>query len=120
MDLVTDRLLSLIARKDRFIYDLRGNCQVYDGVVAAYRATTESGHFTELPLAVAHAMENDGIIGMWKQPGTGSVVFDSCRVFTDVENALRFARTQQQRSVQNLNRNEEVEVDMGVPPVLAH
>ena len=107
MHKLIDRLRDLSQRKERFTFDVRGNCLVYSGVVAPYRATLDSDHFTELPKVVDHALDHDGIIGGWKD-SNGTVYYDSCRVFTDVEHALHFARTERQRSVYNLNREEEV------------
>ena len=104
------RLLALTAKKDRFTFDLRGECQVYAGIVSAYRATEDSDHFIELPAVIAHALANDGIVGARKDPMDGKTYYDSCRIFTDLDQALRFARQERQRSVFNLNRNEEVQV----------
>lgn len=105
------RLKDLVSRKDRFTFDLRSECLVYTGIVSAYHATEDSEHFTDLPKVMAHALENDGVVGMWKDPETGRINYDSCRIFTDLENALRFARQERQKSVYNLNREEEVRVD---------
>lgn len=107
MEKVIDRLRALSQRRERFTFDLRGNCLVYSGVVAAYRAAQESGHFTDRPKVILHALQHDGIIGAWHDPN-GRVFYDSCRVFTDVEQAVHFARTERQHSVYNLNRDEEI------------
>lgn len=107
---ILTRLHELVQRRSRFTYDLRGNCIVYTGVVAAYRATDEAPHFLELELAVAHAFAHDGLVGAWRDPETGRTSFDSCRLFMDMDSALRFAREQQQRAVYNLNRDQEVRV----------
>jgi fructokinase len=103
-----ERLTELLRRKERFTYDLRGECQVYEGIVSAYRATAASEHFTELLKVVAHAAALDGVIGAWKDPAARTVQFDSCRLFTDLANAKRFAKAQGQRSIYDLYRNEEV------------
>lgn len=103
-----DELTSLIRRKDRFTYDLRGRCQVYAGVVAAYRMENGQEHYKDLSEAIAHALEHDGIIGAWKDPATRETVFDSCRLFTAQETAVLFAQQQEQKAVYNLNREYEV------------
>ncbi len=107
------QLAAIVTRKDRFTFDLRGGCQVYTGIVAAYKTTRDSDHFTDLPLVIAHALEHDGIVGAWKDPRNGRTYYDSCRVFTDMDSALRFAQQQQQISVRNLNRDLEVPVGAG-------
>jgi hypothetical protein len=110
MEKLIDRLKELAARKERFTYDLRGNCQVYSGVVACYRATPDHEHFTEMSPAILHALEHDSVLTVWRDP-QGKVQFDSCRVFTDLPQAVRFAAREKRRSVYNLNRGEHVFVD---------
>lgn len=111
MESMMERLNGLARRKSRFTYDLRGACQVYTGIVSAYKATQDSDQAMDLPAVIAHALDHDGIVGAWRDPSDGRIQYDSCRVFTDQESALRFARTQGQRSVYNLNRDEEVPTD---------
>jgi hypothetical protein len=111
MNKLIDRLSDLARRKERFTYDLRGNCQVYSGIVSSYRAAPDSLHFTDLPMVILHALEHDGVVGAWKDPRDGRIYYDSCRLFTDVGNAFFFARMEGQRSVYNLNREEELFVD---------
>ena len=110
MEKLIDRLRSITARQDRFAFDLRGNCLVDRGIVAAYRATEGSAHFPDLPPAIIHALAHDGIVGAWRDPDDGKLHFDSCRVFTDDGNAMRFARREHQRSVFNLNRMQEMPI----------
>ena len=105
-----ERLADLALRRARFTFDLRGNCLVYTGIVCAYRATQDSARVLDLPAVVAHAMAHDGIVGGWTDPQSGRVQYDSCRLFTDLDMALRFARGEGQRSVYNLNREEEITV----------
>ena len=100
-------LLFLFERKNRFTYDVRSGCQVYDGVVAKYRVPSGDGHFVDLELALKHSLAHDGILGCWKDPDNGAIRFDSCRIFTDLENASRFARLQDQHAVHNLTRDLE-------------
>lgn len=110
MEKLIDRLNELAGRKERFTYDLRGNCQVYSGVVASYRASAEDEHFTDLSAAIIHAFENDSVVTVWRD-ADGRMYFNSCRIFTDIPQALRFAARERQRSVLNLNRGTEVQVD---------
>ena len=107
---LVDRLRSIAERKDRFSYDIRGRAFVDMGIVAAYRAT-QGEHFSDLPEVVRHALEHEGIVGAWKDPETGRINYDSCRVFTDPISAIAFARAQSQRSIYNLNRMQEIMVN---------
>ncbi len=106
---LVDRLRSIAQRKDRFSYDIRSRAFVDMGIVAAYRAT-QGDRSHELPDVVDHALEHEGIVGAWKDPATGKIYFDSCRLFTDPKNAIEFARAQSQRSIYNLNRDQEIPV----------
>ncbi len=113
MEDMIERLTELADRKDRFTFDLRGNCQVYTGIVCAYRTREDEATPLELAMVVAHAFEHDGIVGAWKDVH-GRTIYDSCRLFTDHERALRFARAQGQRAVFNLNRHMDIPVDAEV------
>jgi hypothetical protein len=103
-------ILELVERHDHFTYDLRARCRVLSGCVAAYRSPDEASGATDLAKAIAAALEQDGILGAWRDPATGRVKYDSCRVFTDQAQALRFAQEQKQRAIFNLNRMVEVKV----------
>lgn len=108
--LLIDRLRSLAARKTRFCYDVRGNSYVYDGVVAPYRVEVDGTETSELLPVLEHALVNDGMVSGVKDAATGIVAFSSGRHYTDLGNALRFAREQRQASVYNWNRLEELPV----------
>lgn len=107
-DQIATALQEILTRKDKFTYDLRARCQVYEGVVAAYRTPDGSDHFQDIHAAVAHAFENDGIMGILKLPGEMAATYQSCRLFTDTTSAMRFAREQGQPVVFNLNRDREM------------
>ncbi len=100
----------MVERHDRFTYDLRARCRVLSGVVAAYRAGDPDVPLTDPAKAIARALDSDGILGARRDPQTGVVQYDSCRVFTDQDQALRFAMDEDQRSIFNLNRMIEVPV----------
>ncbi len=106
--LLIDRLRSLAARKARFCYDVRGNSHVYDGIVAPYRVDVDEVETNELLPVLEHALVNDGMVTGVKDAATGKTIFSSGRHYTDLGNALRFAREQGQRAVYNWNRQEEV------------
>jgi hypothetical protein len=109
--LLIDRLRAIAARKERFSYDVRGDSHVYTGVVAPYRLSDAKGEVNELAPVLEHALAHDAIVSGVKDPASGKTVFTSGRLFTDIANAVRFARTEQQPSVYNWNRGEEVFVD---------
>lgn len=110
MDLI-DRIRSIAERKSRFSYDIRSRAFVDMGIVAAYRSTQHSDEITDLPEVVQHALSHEGIVGAWRDPESGRIFYDSCRLFTDAQNAIAFARVQQQRSIYNINRMQEIPVN---------
>ncbi len=111
MNKLIDRLNVLARRHERFIFDLRGNCLVYTGVIAAYQGDPEIALEGDPSMAIVHALDHDGIVCAWKEGGSGPSRFASCRLFTDQTSALRFAHKQQQTTVFNLNRDLEVRVE---------
>ena len=106
--LLIDRLRSLAARKVRFCYDVRGNSHVYDGIVAPYRVEVGDVVTNDLEAVLEHALVHDGMVSGVKDPVSGLTQYTSCRHYTDVGNALRFAREQGQPAVYNWNRQAEV------------
>ncbi len=108
--LLIDRLRALAARKGRFCYDVRGNSHVYDGIVADYRVELDDQETNELLPVLEHALVNDGMVTGVKDMATGRTLFTSCRHYTDLGNAVRFAREQGRSGVYNWNRQEEVVV----------
>jgi hypothetical protein len=108
---LVDRIRSIATRKSRFSYDIRSRAFVDMGIVVAYRSTQGNDRFADLPEVVRHALEHEGIVGAWKDPADGRIYYDSCRLFTDARSALAFARQQEQRSVFNINRMEEIVVN---------
>lgn len=108
--LLLDRLKALAARKARFAYDVRGHSYVTTGVVAPYAPESGREEGTDLAAVLRHALEHDGVVS-GVRGADGRVRFTSCRLFTDVHNALVFARGQRQVAVYNWNREEEVPVE---------
>jgi hypothetical protein len=109
--LLMERLRAIAARKERFCYDVRGDSHVDRDIIAAYRITTPAGQIPELEVVVQHALDHDAIVMGFKDPADGRTHYSSCRLFTDMLNAVRFARENGQRSVYNWNRSAEVLVD---------
>ncbi len=112
--LLLERLRSLAARKTRFCYDVRADSHVYDGIVAPYRVETEGEETTALLPVLEHALLNDGMVSGVRDIPTGQTRYTSGRHYTDMGNALRFAREQGQPTVFNWNR--QMEVSVGLTP----
>lgn len=110
--LLLERLRSLAARKARFCYDVRADSHVYDGIVAPYRVEVEGAETHDLLPVLEHALVNDGMVSGVRDSSTGLTRYASGRHYTDMGNALRFAREQGQPAVFNWNREMEVLVGM--------
>lgn len=108
--LLFERLRTIAARKQRFSYDVRGDSYVYSDFVAPYRIENAKGEVSELLPVLEHALAHDAIVSGVKDPSTGKTLFTSGRLFTDVLNATRFARSERQNAVYNWNRLEEISV----------
>lgn len=107
--LLLERLRSLAKRKERFCYDVRGNSHIYHDVVAAYEMAGIDD--TDPERVLMHAMEHDSIVSGWRDPADGLMHYTSCRLFTDVQNAVKFARDQRRTSVYNWNRQAVIAVE---------
>jgi len=108
--LLIDRLRGLAARKVHFCYDVVGHAHVYDGIVATYRVEVDGVEVHELLPVLEHALRHDGMVSGVKDPTTGRIRWSSGRHFTDLGNALRFAKDQRSGTVFNWNRGTEVRV----------
>ncbi len=117
--LLLERLRTIAARKQRFSYDVRGDSYVYSDFVAPYRIENSKGEVNDLLPVLEHALAHDAIVSGVKDTSTGKTTYTSCRLFTDVLNATRFARTERQSAVYNWNRLEEVSVVDQVQPLPA-
>jgi hypothetical protein len=111
--LLMERLRAIASRKERFSYDVRGDSHVNRDIIAAYGLAGDGGSSPELETVIQHAMDHDAIVTA-QRDAEGKVHYTSCRLFTDIENAMRFAHAQGQRSIYNWNRGIEVKVDL--PP----
>ncbi|HQV51753.1 MAG: hypothetical protein IPI00_10485 [Flavobacteriales bacterium] len=106
--LMMERLRAIGARKERFSYHVRGDSYVITDIVVAYNIDSADGP-VDLAKVLAHAVDNDSIVSGQRQPD-GHVIYTSCRLFTDMQNAERFAREQKQTSVYNWNRYAEMPI----------
>lgn len=106
--LLLDRLRSIASRKQRFSYDVRGNSYVTSDLVVAYAIPGEGT--PDLETVLQHALDHDAVVSGHRDPVDGQVRYSSCRLFTDLHNAMVFARAQGQGSVYNWNRWSEVKV----------
>lgn len=115
MESAIKRIGELVARGKQFTFDMRGNCRVYTGIVVAYGNIVEHTAPASLPEVMSHALAHDGVVGCWFD-GDGTAHYESCRLFTDLSRALKFAGEQGRQTVYNLNREEVLQVNAPMKP----
>lgn len=91
------------ANPDGFTVRLPDGQPVLSGIVVAYLATQNSHDDHGLIRCIAHALDHDKVVGGWLDSYSGRFFWDSCRVFTDLEDAKAFGREQQQIAVFDLD-----------------
>ncbi|MGL5893409.1 MAG: hypothetical protein ACRCZM_02185 [Bacteroidales bacterium] len=93
-----------IARKDPegFTVDLTTLKKVAAGISVAYLETQESFGEDGLRRVINHAKGHDNIVGGWLNDDDGEFYFDSVRIFTDLEEAIRFGRENKQIAIFDL------------------
>lgn len=114
LTLLMDRLRTIANRKQRFSFDVRGHSYVTTDIVVAYATNGEQEGSTDLEAILHHALDHDAIVSGHRDPVDGHIRYTSCRLFTDMTNAMAFARAQGQGTVYNWNRWSEVKVSAPV------
>ena len=79
------------------------------GIVVAHLDTQDSFGDEGLLECLVHALENDKVLGGWKNED-GTMQYDSCKVFTSLSEALAFAKENNQRAIFNLTTLEEIKL----------
>ena len=80
--LMLDHLRSIAKRKDRFTYDVRGNCYVTRDLVAAYSLPNGPDGLPELENVLTHALDHDSIVSGYRDPVDGRMHYTSCLLYT--------------------------------------
>ncbi|MBL7940638.1 MAG: hypothetical protein JNL43_14850 [Flavobacteriales bacterium] len=114
--LLLERLRSIATRKQRFSYDVRANCYVTSDLIAAYSVPAGKDGLPDLETVLQHALDHDSVVSGYRDPVDGRMRYSSCRLFTDVHNAMVFAKAHGQSTVYNWNRWAEVPVEATVKP----
>lgn len=84
--------------------------RVKTGVVSAYKETQNCFGNEGLKKALQHALEHDKVLGGWLNSENGKFYFDSCKVFQNVEEAVRFGRENEQIAVFDLTNLKVIEL----------
>ena len=95
---------------DGFTLDVNTWEEPEEGISVAYSATQGSHDRSDLEFVVNHAKSNGGYVGGWLDTESGRYYFDSVRIFPEdsLEQALDFARQNEQKAVYIISSGREV------------
>lgn len=96
-----------------FTIDIRTLSEPTEGIAVAYAATQGSYSRKSLIHVVTHALNHDGYVGGWLDTESGLYYFDSTKLFPEdqLEEALQFARENDQIAVYIISTDEEISVE---------
>lgn len=80
---------------------------VKEGIPVGYEATQDSFTAEDVESVVRHAMNHENIVGGWLNE-EGEFQFDSCKIFFDLEEALEFAKRNNQRAIFDITNSREI------------
>ena len=92
--------------------DVRTMEQPISGIAVAYDQTTGMGGGRDIYKVTAHAYSHDGYVGGRMDKETGKYYYESVKVFPeeDLEQALKFAKENGQKSIFILSSDTEIPV----------
>jgi fructokinase len=105
------KILSLAkAEPDGFTIRLPDLEKVKKGIVSAYKETQNCFGRIGLEIAVNHAMVHERILGGWFNSENERFYFDSCKIFEDANEAIRFGRENEQIAIFDLTNLRVIEL----------
>ncbi|WP_439582434.1 hypothetical protein [Dyadobacter bucti] len=100
--------------EDGFTFDLNELVKVTSGIIVAHQATQNCFGLVGFMKAFMHARMNNQALGGWHHQG--KFYFDSCRIFTNREEAIMFGIENKQIAIFDLDNLEEIRLnDVGIP-----
>lgn len=94
--------------KEGFTIEIGTLGHVTSGIVVAYKETQNSFDDEGLKKCIDHALSHDKTVGGWFNDENDKFYFDSCKVFTDLEEAKEFGRLNEQIAIFDLDNLREV------------
>jgi len=95
---------------DGFTVDLTTLKKVTGGISVAYLETQNSFDDEGLKRVIEHALEHEKKVGGWLDTDDQLFYYDSIRIFTDLEEAKRFARENEQIAIFDLMRQRLIKL----------
>ena len=91
---------------DGFTLDIKSSRMIKSGIISAYSETQNSFGLYGLLKCYFHAKQNDLTIGGWQT--SKGLQFDSCKVFKDRKQAIKFGIENEQIAIFDLDNLEEI------------
>ena len=110
---VRNRILSMgRSHPEGFTLDVHTMEEPKTGIAVAYAETKGIRGGRDIYKVTAHAYSHDGYVGGWKDKESGNYYYESVKLFPEdnLEEALKFARENGQKSVYILSSETEVPV----------
>lgn len=105
MEQLFDAILEIAnANPDGFTVDLTTLKKVTKGISVAYHETQDSFGKEGLKRVLNHALMHGKKVGGWLNEENGMFYFDSIRIFTNLEEAKRFGRENQQIAIFDISQ----------------
>lgn len=92
------------ANPDGFTVDLTTLKKVTKGISVAYLETQDSFGEEGLKRVLNHAVMHERKVGGWQNEENGMFYFDSIRIFTNLEEAKRFGRENNQIAIFDISQ----------------
>lgn len=93
-----------------FTYNIKDESFIKYGYVVAYFETQDCFDEIGLEKVLKHAHEHDGIIGGWFNDENDKYYYDSCKLFSNKNEAMQFAKDNKQIAFFDLTNLEEIKV----------
>lgn len=84
--------------------------KIRSGIVSAYKETQNCFGRKGLEKAVTHALKHESILGGWLNSENDNYYFDSCKLFDNEIEAIRFGRENEQIAIFDLTNLRVIEL----------
>lgn len=104
--------IKAIAKKNPmgFTVELQTLNEVKQGISVAYLETQDSFDDDGLERVIDHALTHSNTVGGWLNEENGKYYYDSCRIFTDLEEAKEFGRQNEQIAIFDIDNLEVIKL----------
>lgn len=98
------------ANPNGFTVELPTLKKVNQGIVVAYLETQNCFDDEGLEKVLKHAEENGKVVGGWLNEEDNKYYFDSCKVFTDKNEAIEFGKQNEQIAIFDITNLELIKL----------